>query len=99
MIPGAGLTWYFVHRALKIGLRGLPGGDSVTKLLRRERGRQDGRGPLGDPVKRAEAQRLRTEGWTLQAIGEHFGISRQSVQVTLRRAAVGHKPLGRKRRQ
>jgi hypothetical protein len=89
-IPGAGLSWLAVHNAVSIGRRGLPGGDSLAKLLHRERGRQDGRGPLGDPDKRAEAQRLRAEGWTLQAIGEHFGVSREAVQVTLRRAAVGH---------
>jgi hypothetical protein len=95
-IPGAGTSWIVVHRALTCGTHGLPGGDNLAKLLHRKRGRQDGRGPLADPAKRAEAQRLRAEGWTLAAIGEHFGVSRQAVQVTLRRAAAGHKKPGRK---
>jgi hypothetical protein len=95
-VPGAGVKWHAIDQALFAGTNGLPGGDSLAKLLRRERGRQDGRGPLADEAKRAEAQRLRAEGWTLAAIGEHFGVSRQAVQVTLRRAAAGHKRLGRK---
>jgi hypothetical protein len=95
-ILGAGTSWLAVHDALRFGRRGLPGGDSLAKFLYRERGRQDRRGPLADPAKRAEAQRLRAEGWTLQAIGERFGISRQNVQVTLRRAAARHKRPARK---
>jgi hypothetical protein len=39
-IPGAkGETWWSVDRALRDGLRGLPGGDSLPQLLRRARGR------------------------------------------------------------
>jgi hypothetical protein len=90
------VNWHAIDQALAVGTNGLPGGDSLAKLLYRERGRKDGRGPLADPENVAEAQRLRADGWTLQAIGEHFGISRQAVQVTLHRAAVGHKRLGRK---
>jgi hypothetical protein len=98
-IPGAGLTWLAVHSALREGVHGLPGGDTLAKLLARERGRPDGRGPLADPRKRAEALHLRAEGWTLAAIGERFGVSRQAVQRTLRRVAAGHKRPGRKRRE
>jgi hypothetical protein len=98
-VAGAGLSWLAVDRALNVGVRGLPGGDSLAKLLARERGRPDGRGPLADPLKRAEVRRLRAEGWTLQAIGERFGVSRQAVQVMLRRAAAGHKKPGRKSRK
>jgi hypothetical protein len=98
-VAGAGVNWHAIDQALFAGTNGLPGGDSLAKLLYRERGRQDGRGPLADPAKRAEAQRLRAEGWTLAAIGEHFGVSRQTVQVTLRRAKVGHKRPGRKPRR
>jgi hypothetical protein len=74
----------------------LPGGDTLAKLLARERRRPAPVRPLADPAKRAEAQRLRAEGWTLAAIGERFGVSRQAVQTALRRAAVGHKKPGRK---
>jgi hypothetical protein len=37
--------------------------------------RTDGRWPLGDPAKTAQAQRLRAAGWTLQAVGEHSGFA------------------------
>jgi hypothetical protein len=38
-IPEApGERWPNVHQALKLGLRGLPGGDSLARLLARERG-------------------------------------------------------------
>lgn len=33
-----GETWHAIHRALSKGLRGLPGGDSLAELLRRQRG-------------------------------------------------------------
>jgi hypothetical protein len=95
-VPGAGASWLVVHRALNAGTHGLPAGGSLAKLRHRECGRQDGRRPLGDPVKRAEAQHLRAEGWTLKAIGAHFGVNRQAAEVTLRRAAVGRTRPGRK---
>jgi hypothetical protein len=46
-IEGApGEVWYNVNQALLRGLRGLPGGDSLARLLARERGR---RNPAGLP--------------------------------------------------
>jgi hypothetical protein len=40
-VEGApGETWLNVHQALQRGLRGLPGGDSLARLLARERGKR-----------------------------------------------------------
>jgi hypothetical protein len=33
VIPAAGIMWVSIHLALKIGHRGLPGGDTLTALL------------------------------------------------------------------
>jgi hypothetical protein len=74
-VPDASMTWLAVHNALNGGTRGLPGGHTLARLLARERGRPDGRGPLGDPAKTAEPQRLRAADWTLQAVGEHSGVA------------------------
>jgi hypothetical protein len=85
-IRGAGLTWQAVNLALNSGRRGLPGGDTLAKLLGRERGRPDRpRGPLADPEKRALAQRLRVRGWTVRAIGNWLGVCGQAVSSMLRR--------------
>jgi hypothetical protein len=46
-VPGAGPTWLAVDVALKRGWRGLPGGDSLARLLRRERGMGERRGRRG----------------------------------------------------
>jgi hypothetical protein len=43
-VPGVGLTWLAVEVALKMGRRGLPGGDSLARLLRRARGLRERRG-------------------------------------------------------
>ena len=33
--------WVNINQALRLGLRGLPGGDSIAKLLDRERGKRN----------------------------------------------------------
>jgi hypothetical protein len=44
-VPGApGETWEGIDSALRLGTRGLPGGDTLPKLLRRERGLPERRG-------------------------------------------------------
>jgi hypothetical protein len=54
-VAGApGLTWRAVDAALAEGCRGLPGGDSLARLLRRERAMPERRGtnklgPAGRP--------------------------------------------------
>ena len=41
-VPGQ--TWQAVDMALRLGLHGLPGGDSLRRLLRGERGLSERRG-------------------------------------------------------
>jgi hypothetical protein len=67
-IRGApGETWVNVNQALAKGLRGLPGGDTLPRLLDRERGRRQA-GDLprlteGQIAAWAEAHRARTGRW------------------------------------
>jgi hypothetical protein len=84
-----GETWIAVARALQQGHRGLPGGDSLARLLRRERGLPERRGlPASAAVaaRRQRALRLRGQGLSLTAIGARLGVSRQAVQQMLHRA-------------
>ena len=49
-IPEApGETWQGVQNALRLGLRGLPGGSSLARLLARERGVHNAASPSGQP--------------------------------------------------
>jgi DNA-binding transcriptional regulator LsrR (DeoR family) len=69
------------------GYRGLPGGDTLVRLLRRERGRADRRGQRKEPAsRRREAVRLRAQSLTLAEIGRRLGVSRQAVSQMLRQA-------------
>jgi hypothetical protein len=101
-VPGAaGETWKAVGRALECGGRGLPGGDSLRKLLERERGLPPWRRAPSTPLRfprmsrpdverRRLAAELRAEGKTLAEIGEVMGVTRQAVGVMLRRIAEGN---------
>jgi hypothetical protein len=71
-----GLTWVAVAQALREGLRGLPGGDSLAALLARERGAQPASGryhrrrlTAADILCWAEAHRRRTGRWPHAASG------------------------------
>jgi hypothetical protein len=98
-VPGVpGETWKAVGRALECGGRGLPGGDSLRKLLERERGLPPRKRAPSPPLRfprmsRPDAERrrlvanLRAEGHTLAEIGEVMGVTRQAVSVMLRRIA------------
>jgi DNA-directed RNA polymerase specialized sigma24 family protein len=85
-VEGApGLTWSAVDKALRYGYHGMPGGDSLARLLQRERGlpvRRAGRPPK--PARRQAAARLRADGLTLAEIGRRLGISRQAAHQMLR---------------
>jgi hypothetical protein len=63
----AGLRWQWVNQALGVGARGLPGGDSLARLLARERGRphQHARPRLSERtvLAWARAHRRRTGSW------------------------------------
>jgi hypothetical protein len=96
-IPGAGLKWLTIDNALNAGARSLPGKDTLARLLARERGVAAAYRPSGDLGKVRLAQRLRAKGWTLAAIGQRLGVSRQAVFVWLRRAAERRNRPGQRR--
>jgi hypothetical protein len=83
-----GQTWAGVDMALRCGHRGLPGGDGLAVLLRRERGV---RGRPGRPLSANTelAAELRAQGLSLAQVSQRMGISRQAVHYLLRRAAGG----------
>jgi hypothetical protein len=86
-------TWMGLNQALQYGARGLPGGDSLARLLRRERGLRDRRGrhhTAAAALRRQQALRLREQGLSLVDVGERLGVSWQAVQQMLRRAAADH---------
>jgi hypothetical protein len=69
-----GLTWRAVNLALSLGYRGLPGGDSLARLLARRRGRPSYRErprlSVGQVLAWAEAYRARRGRWPTAASGE-----------------------------
>jgi DNA-binding CsgD family transcriptional regulator len=89
--PVAGVpaqTWLGVDEALRCGGRGLPGGDTLARLLRRRRGVGDRRGRPRS-VTRTQLRlvlRLRRQGLTLAEVGRRLGVSRQAIHYLLRRA-------------
>jgi hypothetical protein len=84
-----GETWRGINEALGEGTRGLPGGDSLARLLQRERAVPDRRGRARALARRQEATRLRRQGLTLAAIGKRLGVTHQAVSYLLRRHAAG----------
>jgi hypothetical protein len=81
-----GETWWALDKALQSGRRGLPGRDTLFRLLRREGGLPERRGrPRGQTVRLRRVLRLRGQGLTLAEVGRRLGVSRQAVQQMLRR--------------
>jgi DNA-directed RNA polymerase specialized sigma24 family protein len=81
------LTWRAVDDALRGGFRGLPGGDSLARLLRRERGMAERRGVNKlNPGQRRLAARLRARGLPVAEVARRLGITRQGVYYLLRKA-------------
>jgi hypothetical protein len=85
---GPGLTWRAVAAALSRGRRGLPGGDTLARLLHRERGAPRRRAPQRKADAR-EAARLRAEGLTLAEVGRRLGLTRQRVHHAVARGGGG----------
>jgi len=79
IMAAVGETWAAVNSALRRGLRGLPGGDSLYQLLRRERGVKERRGRPSQLGRSLLANSLRASGHSLADIGRHLGVSRQRV--------------------
>ena len=82
----AGQTWAAANAALRHGLRGLPGGDSLAGLLRRERGAALRRGRPTGARRQHHAAALRAAGLGVAEIGRRLGVSRQAVAHMLRKA-------------
>jgi hypothetical protein len=87
-----GVHWHAIDLALAQGLRSLPGGDSLSQLLRRTRGLEERRGryprrcPPESLARRRRAARMRALGLTQREIGRRLGVSHQAVSHMLRRA-------------
>jgi hypothetical protein len=62
-----GETWANIDMALIVGVRGLPGGDTLCRLLARERGVRNRKSPpsltLDQILRWANAHRQRTGDW------------------------------------
>jgi hypothetical protein len=80
-------TWLAVDSALRHGFRGLPGGDSLARLLRREGRIGERRGRRRQLARLFRARRLRARGLTLREVGRRLGVSQQAVSELLRRHA------------
>jgi hypothetical protein len=92
-----GLTWHGIDDALRLGLRGLPGGDSLARLLARERSVPNRMAlpPLtvGQILRWADAHRRRTGRWPSAAAGPVLaapGLTWRGVQSAL---FLGHRGL------
>jgi DNA-directed RNA polymerase specialized sigma24 family protein len=90
----AGEGWRAVDDALRGGFRGLRGGDSLARLLRRERGMAERRGVNKlNPGQRRLAVRLRARGLPVAEVARRLSITRQGVYYLLRKAeAEGQQP-------
>jgi hypothetical protein len=89
-IGGApGETWSGVQHALLHGLRGFLGGDTLSRLLRREgrMGKRLGRPP--EAARRGLVVQLHTQGLSTTEIGRRLGISRQAAWQMLKRTSCG----------
>jgi hypothetical protein len=67
-----GETWTAINSALTYGNRGLPGGCTLTRLLKEQRGKIGGRKPVLTPeliLSWAEKHRRRTGRWPTAASG------------------------------
>src|SRR5262245_25552309 len=85
-IPGAGLTWGGVHHALRCGRRGLPGGDTLPRLLRRYRHIPERRGRPRDVALRRRVLTLRAQGLSFDAIGDRLACTGENARQLSRRA-------------
>jgi hypothetical protein len=95
----AGESWSAINAALRLGLRGLRGGDTLARLLRRKRGVVERRGRPRREEPYLVACRLRAGGLTLTEIGRRLGVSRQWVAQLLLKAGANGKAGPRKKRR
>src|SRR5206468_3093893 len=93
----AGLTWGTVNSALWDGRRGLPGGDSLARLLRRCGRIGERRGKPPDRSRWARVLSLRARGFSQRQIAARLGVTIQAVSDLLKRAAGAAWREGRRR--
>lgn len=78
IVESQGETWAAVHAALSTGLRGLPGGDTLARLLAREFGRRNARNapPLCEETIKEwiRQHRAATGQWPVALSGEVRGV-------------------------
>jgi hypothetical protein len=83
----AGENWAAVNAALRLGMRGLPGADSLARLLRRERQMGERRGRVPQIERQLLVNHLRSRGLSPAEIGRRLGVSRQAAWEMLKRTA------------
>jgi hypothetical protein len=81
-------SWATLNAALWTGVRGLPGGDSLYRLLRRTGRVGERRGRPRQVGRQRLARRLRARGLTMAEIGDCLGITRQAAWQLLNRTSV-----------
>jgi hypothetical protein len=79
-----GETWGALNMALRLGHRGLPGGDTLARLLTRERGAPQRLGRPPGPARRRLADRLRAEGLSAEEISRRLGVDADEIREGLR---------------
>ncbi len=82
-----GETWSALNAALHAGVRGLPGGDSLPRLLKRTGRIGERRGRPPQRARHSLVRRLHADGLSLADIGRILGISRQAAWLLLKRTA------------
>jgi hypothetical protein len=83
-----GENWATLNAALWTGARGLPGGDSLSRLLRRAGRIGERRGRPLQVGRHLLARRLRERGLTMAEIGSRLGITRQAAWQLLNRISM-----------
>jgi hypothetical protein len=78
-------NWSALNAALRIGVRGLPGGDSLARLLRREKRIGERRGRAPQFARQRLFSVLHAQGLCAAEIGRRLGVSRQAAWEMLRR--------------
>jgi len=84
-VPGE--NWSALNAALRVGARGLPGDDSLARLLRRERRMGERRGRTPQVARQLLVNHLHSRGLSPAEIGRRLGISRQAAWEMLKRTA------------
>lgn len=97
ILEAPGETWYTVHDALYIGLRGLPGGSSLARLLARERGVRNLQDlpplTIEQILQWAEAHQRRTGSWPTSRSGSIADVPGQTWEGVHKALSLGRRSL------